>query len=273
MMTDLTSLLSAPLPGPALIALVIAAPFLGSFLGLVAVRLPEGRPIGWARSACDACGMRLGAADLVPLVSYAVLRGRCRSCRTPISWRLPAIEIAALAVTLWTLAALGPQAAAGLVLASLGLGFALLVLSWIDMVHYILPDEITLPLVLAGLGVTAALGPGLIGLHAVGAAIGYGLIWLVRLVYRRARGREGIGLGDAKLMAAAGAWIGPFGLASVLLIGSLAGLAAALGLRLSGREITATTAIPFGPFLALGFWVTWLHGPLQPQALRLDSLF
>jgi leader peptidase (prepilin peptidase)/N-methyltransferase len=111
---------------------IIVAPFIGSFLGVLIRRLPAGEPVAMARSACAACGRRLGARDLVPLVSFLLLRGRCRICGAPIGWFHPAIELAALGVALW--AAL-TQDAPGLVWASCVLGWTLLALGWIDVEH------------------------------------------------------------------------------------------------------------------------------------------
>ncbi len=258
-----TRWLSDPVPMTGAVVLILAAPIIGSFLGLVAMRLPAGRPIVFTRSACDACGQVLGARDLIPLFSFAARGGRCAHCLAQIPVRLPLIEAGAFLIALWALAALGPGAPWGLVLASLGLGYALIVLTAIDAEHFILPDVITLPLILAGLAVTWAFHDERLLRHALGAMLGYGSIWGIGMIYRMVRGRDGIGLGDAKLMAAAGAWCGPLALPSVMLLGAVSGLLGALGLRLAGRAIGPSTALPFGPALSLGFWITWLHGPVR----------
>ncbi len=259
----LTDLLRRP-PGPVDRTVILAAaPFIGSFLGLLASRLPEGRPVLWGRSECESCGRTLGPLDLVPLISYLALRGRCRTCKARIPVALPAMEVAALGIAAWALLALGPAASLGLVLVTLGLGAVLLVLSAIDLEHFLLPDVLTLPLVAAGLAATALFAPEAFWFHGMAALAGYGALWLIAWGYRQWRGRDGLGMGDAKLFAAAGAWIGPLALPSVLYLGAFSGLLAALGLRLAGRELGPATAIPFGPFLALGLWLTWLYGPLQ----------
>jgi leader peptidase (prepilin peptidase)/N-methyltransferase len=240
---------------------VIFAPFIGSFLGVLIRRLPAGQPIVLARSACAACGHRLSVRDLVPVVSYLVLRGRCRRCRAPIGVFHPAIELAALAVALWAALTLTEP---GWVWASCVLGWTLLVLAWIDGGHMMLPDVLTLPLLLAGLGATLLLDPEDAADHALGAALGYFAFLGVAALYRAWRGRTGLGGGDAKLLAAAGAWLGWQALPWVVLEASVAGIAAALISRLLGRRVSGTTALPFGPFIAAAVWLVWLYGvPLE----------
>ncbi len=267
-MADWPGWASQTVPPAVGITLILASPFFGSFLALVAQRWAEERPFLFTRSACDGCGRPLGPLELIPLASYAALRARCRTCQAPIPWSLPATELAALGLAIWAALVLGPDVPVGVVAATGLLGLILLLMALIDARTFLLPDGLTLPLVLAGLTVTAWLDPGSLGAHALAAAGGYGALWLIAELYRRFRGREGLGLGDAKLLAAAGAWVGPAALPSVLFVGAASGLVAvALGRLLlrdiGGREITMTTAIPFGPFLALGFWITWLHGPIR----------
>jgi leader peptidase (prepilin peptidase)/N-methyltransferase len=124
-----------------------------------------------------------------------------------------------------------------------------------------LPDLITLPLVLAGLAVTLALVPDAAFWNALGAVLGYLALRSIALAYRLVRGREGLGAGDAKLLAAAGAWLGAGALPSLVLIAALAALIGAGLAAIAGRSMRATTAVPFGPFLAAAFWVLWLYGP------------
>ncbi len=236
---------------------VLAAPFVGSFLGVLILRLPEGRPVALARSACDHCGTRLSPIDLLPLLSYARLRGRCRHCGAPIApfhWQ---VELAAVAVALSALA--GGTEQPGLWL-DCGFGWTLLALAWIDWDSMLLPDVLTLPLIPAGLLVTLWLEPELATDHALAAAIGYTALRGLALFYRKVRGREGLGEGDAKLLAALGAWVGLQQLPLVALIAALAGLAASVLMWLRGGELRASTAIPFGPFLALAGWVVRLMG-------------
>jgi leader peptidase (prepilin peptidase)/N-methyltransferase len=228
----------------------ILAPFVGSFLGVVIERLPAGQPIVLGRSACDHCGATLTARDLVPLISWLARRGWCRCGHARLSWFHPAIELAALAVALSGAAVLSGW----LLWVGLGLGWTLLTLAVIDGREFVLPDIIVLPLIPIGLLVVWAIDPA--G-HALGALAGFASFAAIAGVYRRVRGREGLGLGDAKLLAAAGAWLGWQTLPSVVLIAAASGLAFALAasacLDQPGR---------LGPYLALAFWLVWLFGPV-----------
>ena len=243
---------------PAWLWPLIAAPFVGSFLGVVARRLPEGLPLALARSACPHCAHRLGLRDLVPIASWLAQRGRCRYCGAALGPFYPAIELAAVAAVAWAALAVPPALMGPAVL----LGWWLIALAAADARSLVLPDALTLPLIVAGLAVTYAIAPEAILHHALGAVAGFAVLALVALAYRRLRGREGIGLGDAKLAAAAGAWVSWTGLPGVLLIAAVLGLTAALLARAAGRRLTATTEVPFGPWLCLATWIVWVHGPL-----------
>jgi len=236
---------------------VIFAPFIGSFLGVLIRRLPAGQPIALARSVCASCGRSLAVRDLVPVVSFLFLRGRCRTCHAPIGVFHLAVELAAVAVALWAALTLTEP---GWVWASCVLGWTLLTLGWIDVEHMLLPDVLTLPLLLTGLGATLLLDPGDVVDHALGAVLGYLVFRAVAVAYRAWRDRDGLGGGDAKLLAAAGAWLGWQALPWVVLEASLAGIAAALLARLLGRRVSRTTALPFGPFIAAAIWLVWLYG-------------
>lgn len=234
---------------------VAAAPFVGSFLGVLIRRLPEGRPIAWTRSRCEECGAALAVRDLVPLASWLRLRGRCRFCRRRLGWFYPGVELAALAVAVVAVAADNGGAA----WLDCILGWWLLTLGWIDARHWLLPDVMTLPLVVAGLAAALALDPADFTGRLFGAAAGYLALRAVAWLYRRSRGRDGLGEGDAKLLAAAGAWVGAAGLPQVVLFAALAALLAALCLRLAGVRLGLASALPFGPFLALATWLVWLE--------------
>ena len=244
---------------------VIAAPFVGSFLGVLIVRLPVGMPVawrsGWARSACPHCARELSAVDLVPVASWLSSGGKCRYCATPIGLFYPGIEIAALGVAAWAAMTLPDPL---LIWAGCLLGWSLLGAAIIDARHYLLPDILVLPLIPAGILIQIWAVPGQWVDHLAGAAIGFALFAAVALIYRRLRQREGLGLGDAKLLAAAGAWVGWVGLPSVVLLGALFGLVTALVMRMMGRDVGRVTELPFGPGLALAFWLVWLYGPLVP---------
>ncbi len=238
--------------------LLLAAPCVGSFLGLVAVRLPEGRSVLGGRSACPLCGAVLGFLDLVPILGWRLARGRCRHCGAPISWTYPAIELAALAVAVWSLAVLPGW----LAWASCALGWSLIALAAIDARHLLLPDALTLPLIPAGLAVAWLVDPAKLPDHALGAGAGFLTLGAVAVLYRRLRGREGLGLGDAKLFAAAGAWVSWEGLPSVLLLAAAGALLWHLvATRLSGRRLEGRE-LPFGPYLAAAIWLVWLYGPV-----------
>ena len=234
---------------------VVAAPFVGSTLGVVVRRLPAGRPVAWSRSACEACGHTLGPLELVPILSYLALRGRCRECGSFIAPMHLAIELAAVAVAISAAAVDAGNA----VWAGCALGWTLLALAWIDASTFWLPDALTLPLLLAGLAATWWLQPWALADHALAAAIAYTLFRLVAWSYRRLRGRDGLGEGDAKLFAAGGAWLGLAGLPPVLIGAALVGLLWAGLSALRGRRQTATTALPFGPCLAAAIWLAWLY--------------
>src|SRR5262245_34750096 len=226
---------------------LLAAPFVGSFLGVIIRRLPDGLPIAWSRSRCEWCGAALSAGDLVPLYSWLAARGRCRYCSHPLGWFYPSIEVAAIAVPL---SAAIIDHGAGVWLDCV-LGWWLLALAWIDVRRWLLPDPLTLPLVIAGLVVTAILDPAQLTENALGAATGYLSLRVVASLYRVLRGREGLGHGDAKLLAASGAWLGAGALPQVVLGAAVAGLFAAGCLRLAGIRLRAGSALPFGLFLAL----------------------
>lgn len=233
---------------------LLAAPFVGSFMGVLIARLPTGRPVALSRSACPHCGTVLAARDMVPFVSFAVLRGRCRFCDAAIGWFHPGVELAATVIAVLALLADPDRAWAGC-----ALGWTLLTLSWIDWRSFLLPDVLTLPLLLGGLALVAWDDPDALTDHAVACTLGYGSFQAVAFAYRRLRGRDGLGGGDAKLIAAAGAWCGLAALPFVIFFSAVAGLLAALGLALAGRPVTSTTRIPFGPCIALAFWLVWLN--------------
>jgi leader peptidase (prepilin peptidase) / N-methyltransferase len=239
-------------------SLLLVAPIVGSFLGVLIQRLPDRSPIALARSRCEWCGAELKARDLVPLISWLVAKGRCRFCDHPIGWFYPGVELAALAVALVALFVDGGEE----VWLDCLFGWWLLALGWIDIRCWQLPDALTLPLVIAGLAAAAAFDPEQLTDRAIGAALGYLCLRAVAELYRVLRGRDGLGQGDAKLLAASGAWLGVGVLPQVILAAALSALVAAAGLRLAGVRLSAHSALPFGPFLALATWLLWLCGPL-----------
>lgn len=244
------------------IAAVVLGPVAGSFIGLVSLRLPAERPIAVGRSACDHCHRKLGPLDLIPVVSFVALRGRCRSCGGAIPRRYLAMELGCLAIGAWAAFAFaGPMA-----MVSALFGWWLLLIAVVDFENFWLPDRLTLPLGAAGLAISVALSrlyPGFSPFNGlIGAAVGFATLWLVAFAYRRLRGREGMGGGDPYLFGAIGAWVGWMGLASVLIWASLAGLLMALVLILRRRGLAGETRLPFGTFLAIGAWLVWTFGPI-----------
>jgi leader peptidase (prepilin peptidase)/N-methyltransferase len=231
----------------------------GSFLNVLIHRLPRGESIVFPGSHCPSCGKSLGALDNVPLISWVLLRGRCRHCRATISPRYPAIELAN--GVLWVLAFLRaatiPELLSTIVLLS-----ACLALLAIDAEFQLLPDAITLPCTAIGLALAAIPGGRSLLSAAVGAAVGAGSLWLVRFAYEKLQGVEGMGLGDVKMLGMVGAFLGPWGVLLTVLLGSVAGSLVGLSL-LAIRRGGMKTRLPFGVFLALGAMVSvFLADPL-----------
>ncbi len=176
--------------------------------------------------------------------------------RQPLA--LAALALAALGVAPWA----AGETAGAVLWASCVLGWTLLALAECDRRAMLLPDALTLPLVAAGLGVAWGLFPERLLDHAIGAVVGYGALAGIAWVYARMRGREGLGLGDAKLLAAAGAWLGWQALAGVVVVAAAAALAVTVARGALRGHLGGSDAIAFGPFLALGLWLSWLYGPV-----------
>jgi leader peptidase (prepilin peptidase)/N-methyltransferase len=255
---------------------------IGSFLNVVILRVPRMMENEWnlqaaevrgepapelspfnlvrPRSHCPSCGHQITALENIPVLSWLILRGRCSGCGTRISARYPLVELttgllAALAV--WRF---GPTAAG---LGALALTFTLIALTFIDFDTQLLPDDITLSLLWLGLfvnlwGVFAPLQSAVIG-----AIAGYLLLWSVYWLFKLATGREGMGYGDFKLLAALGAWFGWQALPAIILLASVVGATVGIALivfRRHGREVP----IPFGPYLAgAGLLTLYFGKPLS----------
>ena len=244
------------------LAAILLGPVAGSFLGLLSLRLPADRPIAVGRSACGSCGRTLGVIDLIPVVSFLALRGRCRTCGGAIPRRYLMIELACLGLGVWSAAAFdGPLA-----LISALFAWQLLLIAILDAEHQWLPDRLTLPLGATGLLLSLILTrlyPGFSPLNqAIGAVAGFLSLWLVAFLYRRLRGREGLGGGDPRLFGAIGAWVGWMGLPSVLVWAGLAGLSVVLATSVLRRSVSGDQRLPFGTFLAIGAWLVWVFGPI-----------
>jgi leader peptidase (prepilin peptidase)/N-methyltransferase len=252
----------------------------GSFLNVVIYRLPKMLERQWAaecadlsgtqpaeqepfdlvrpRSRCPHCSHAIRWHENVPVLSWLALRGRCSACRAPIGVRYPLVELATGGVfaycawrwgLTWTAAAWA------------GFGAAILTLALIDWDTTLLPDDITLPLVWAGL-IAAALGWSGVTLPQAlwGAVAGYMSLWLVYQAFKFLTGKEGMGYGDFKLFAALGAWFGWQALVPIILMASVIGIVAAIAMKLTSG-LREGRYVPFGPFLALGGLAALLFGP------------
>lgn len=237
----------------------------GSYLNVVIHRLPIGRSTVIEPSACPACGARIRWHDNIPVIGYLLLRGRCRSCAATISPRYPVVEalVSALFVGAWYAFGPTPRAiTAGAFLA------VLVALAGIDREHFLLPDVITLPTLVAGL-VLAAWRPewGFVADWrdaATGALVGAAIPLMLTGIWLLVRGEEGMGLGDVKMLAAVGAVLGLTGVVVTLflasLIGSAVGIAGLAIGRLGGRS-----RLPFGVFLALGAAIALFVGSAMAE--------
>lgn len=228
----------------------------GSFLNVVIHRLPLRESIVSPPSRCPSCGTRVAPWDNVPVLSWLILGGRCRSCRARISVRYPLVELAN--AILWVLvlrfAPSWGDAATGAFLTS-----SCLALLAIDYDHQLLPDWITLPGIAVGLAL-AFVSVRRTPLEAVlGAALGAGGLFLLAFTYEKIAGQEGMGLGDVKMLGMIGALLGPAGVLVTLLLGSVSGSIVGLVL-IAARGGNAKTKLPFGVFLALGAIAAWFFG-------------
>jgi len=236
---------------PLAIQVAVAAAFgavIGSFLNVVIYRLPLDKSIVWPSSACPHCARELSWYENIPVASFLALRGRCRTCGARIGVQYPLVE----ALTAFMFAAAWWQYGPGPLLASrLILGAALLVLFAIDLEHHLLPDEITLPGIVVGFGFSFVnLLPGWRS-SLVGILLGAGVLWAIRKGYYLVRHEEGLGLGDVKMLAMVGAFLGWELTLLTLMMASLSGTVIGLGLIVTKRG-DMKYALPFGTFLALG---------------------
>ncbi len=221
---------------------------IGSFLNVCIVRLPAGQSIVYPPSRCPRCGTRIRSWDNIPLISYLLLRGRCRSCGDRISVRYPVVE--ALTGVMFVLLVQRFGCSPYLGIAALFVA-ALIVISFIDIDHQIIPDMISLPGIVVGLLVSAlGYGPPFVD-SALGALCGGGILYAVAFGYHALTGREGMGGGDIKLLAMIGAFLGWRGVLVTLVLGSFSGAVVGVTLMLV-RGADTRLPIPFGPFLALG---------------------
>ena len=224
---------------------------------------PPAEPFNLAvpRSRCPACGHQITALENIPVISYLALRGRCSACNNPISARYPCVELVTGLLSALILLAFGPTPQALLLLP---LVWGLIALTLIDFDHQLLPDSLTLPLLWLGL-IANALGL-FTDLHSAlwGAVAGYLSLWSVYWLFKLVTGKEGMGYGDFKLLAALGAWMGWQMLPLIIILSSLVGALLGIGMvLLRGRD--AARPLPFGPFLTIAGGIALLWGPQLVQ--------
>ncbi|HDX8590127.1 MULTISPECIES: prepilin peptidase [Aeromonas] len=208
------------------------------------------------RSACPHCGHAITAMENIPLLSWLWLKGRCRECQAPISARYPLVELLTALLSLIVAATFPPGWA---LLAALLLTWVLVALTFIDLDKMLLPDQLTLPLLWGGLLFNLAGGFVPLADAVIGAMAGYLVLWSLYWAFKLLTGKEGMGYGDFKLLAALGAWLGWQALPIVLLLSSLVGAIIGISLILL-RNHHQGKPIPFGPYLAIAGWIALLWG-------------
>ena len=238
-----------------LIALAWLGLAIGSFLNVCVHRIPRRASIMRPRSRCPHCEYELRWYDNIPVVSYAILRGRCRRCRARISARYPIVELVTLGVFLLHYFVFGWSA---LLAVRLIFACALIVLFAIDLEHQILPDVITLPGIAAGLIFSLVLPPGIVD-SLIGTLVGGGVLWLIGEAYYRFAGQEGMGGGDVKMLAMVGAFLGWKLVVVTLFLSSILGSVIGMGV-IATRRGGMKYALPYGTFIALGALVASLYG-------------
>lgn len=234
----------------------LAGLIVGSYLNVLIHRVPIGKSTVLPRSSCPYCGAAILARDNLPIISFLLLRGRCRRCGAPISWRYPIIE--ALTAGLFVAGAivfgLGPR-----LLVALLFGCLMLLLAGIDLEHFLLPDRFTLPGILVGLTLQLWVPqPGFLE-AVVGALVGAGILILVINFWYWLRGEEGMGMGDVNMLALIGAFLGWQGALTSLVVATFSGALVGLVFLLTGR-LGMRSRLPFGVFLALGGLVSLFYG-------------
>ena len=239
----------------AVTALALLGLAVGSFLNVCIHRLPLGQSVVSPGSRCPQCGYALRWFDNIPVLSYALLRGRCRRCGASISARYPIIELITMAVFVAHYAVFGLDI---ILVPRLLFASALIALFAIDLEHHLLPNAITLPGIGVGLAFSLLLPPG-VQAAMLGALLGGGVLWLIGEVYFRIAGQEGMGGGDVKMLAMIGAFLGWKLVLVTLVFSSVAGSVIGL-LVLATKRGGMKYALPYGTFLALGALIASLFG-------------
>jgi leader peptidase (prepilin peptidase)/N-methyltransferase len=245
-----------PLPaGFAEVLLAVAGLCIGSFLNVCIHRLPLKQSVVHPGSRCPDCGYALRWHDNIPILSYAALRGRCRSCARPISIRYPLIEAVTAAVFLLHWYAFGPTPLLGV---RLLFACALIVLFMIDLEHQILPDVITLPGIVLGVVFSLVLPPGPL-MSILGVLFGGGLLWAIAEAWFRLRKVDAMGFGDVKMLAMVGAWLGvKMVLLTFVLSSMMGGLVGVI--LIASRRADMATRVPFGTMLAVAALIASVYG-------------
>jgi leader peptidase (prepilin peptidase) / N-methyltransferase len=238
-----------------IVVLLLFGLAVGSFLNVCIYRLPRKESLNWPGSHCTKCNRSLSWYENIPVVSWLVLRGRCRTCRDAISPIYPIVEAVTAAVFVAGLFIYGwtPLLAVRLLFAC-----AMIVLFAIDLQHHILPNVITVPGAIAGFILSLALPPGWLA-SLIGLAAGGGVLFVIGEAYYRLRGIEGLGMGDVKMLAMIGAFLGWKLMLVTLVLASFAGSFVGVGLLVTGRG-DMKFALPFGTFLAVGALVAAVAG-------------
>ena len=235
----------------------VAGLIVGSFLNVCIARIPEEQSIVLPPSHCPRCKTPIRWYDNIPVVSWIVLSGRCRDCKLPISPRYPLVE--SLTAFLW-LALLDTGMEPRTFALYAVLAAVLVVITFIDIDHRIIPDVITLPSILIAPAVALVIGHITVVNSLIGIVIGGGVLWMIAEGYLRLRKQEGMGLGDVKMLAMVGGLLGWEAAVFTLVVGSIIGTVFGLGAMLA-RGGRLDMEIPFGPFLAAGCMLYMLGGP------------
>lgn len=243
--------------GFTLLSVFILGCCVGSFLNVCIYRLPQDLSIVAPRSSCPQCRALIRGYDNIPLVSYLLLRGKCRNCGAKISWRYPLVEALTGAFAVALLLKFGLTVS---FFAFFAFTAALLVITFIDLDHRIIPDVISIPGIPVGFGISFFLRDPSWTESLIGILAGGGSLYLVATAYEALTKREGMGGGDVKLLAMIGAWLGWKGVLFTLFFASLSGTVMGGGAMLAMRE-GRHYAIPFGPFLAFGALAYLFFGP------------
>lgn len=231
---------------------------IGSFLNVVIIRLPQGKSIVRPGSRCPHCQRSLSWYENIPLLSFLALRGRCRTCKTPLSIRYPIVEL--LTAILFLAMQLHTGWSMVLFLRAWPLGALLIAITFIDLEHRIIPDVLSIGGGLLGLA-TSFLIPGQWIPSFLGAVLGFGAFYGLAWTYQRVTGRSGLGGGDIKLLGMLGSFIGPSGVFATIFISSIAGSLVGMVWALVVRDKNVMKfSIPFGPFLVIGALYYYLLG-------------